>query len=134
MAKYPGMTARVLTVALVLAAALADAADAHTVAFYALVVAVPATAAVALASFASSLDACDDAVATLQTLLWALCLALVVIGCAARAPALETAGLPTFAASTLNAVLGVLAVKAALAAGTLFRIRLAAARIRPRRA
>ncbi len=118
------MAARVLTVGLILAAALADAADAHAVAFYALVVAVPAAAAVSLASFGSALDAREDAVAVLQTLLWALCLAFVVAGCAARGPALETSGLPTFAASTLNAVLAVLAVKAALAAGALVRIRL----------
>lgn len=118
------MAARVLTVALVLVAALADAADAHAVAFYALVVAVPAAAAVSLASFGSALDAGEDAVAALQALLWALCLALVVAGCAARGPALETSGLPTFAASTLNAVLAVLAVKAVLAAGALVRIRL----------
>ena len=118
------MAARVLTVGLILAAALADAADAHAVAFYALVVAVPAAAAVSLASFGSALDARNDAVAALQTLLWALCLAFVVAGCAARGPALETSGLPTFAASTLNAVLAVLAVKAALAAGALVRIRL----------
>jgi hypothetical protein len=118
------MAARVLTIALVLAAALADAAGAHVVAFYALVVAVPAAAAVSLWSFGSALDAREDPVAMLQTLLWALCLALVVIGCAARAPALETARLPTFAASTLDAVLGVLAVKATVAAGALVRIRL----------
>jgi hypothetical protein len=118
------MVERLLTVALILVAALADTAGAHSVSFYALVAAVPAAAAAALASFGSLLDTRDDTMAALQTLLWALCLALVVMGCAARAPDLETSGLPTFAASTLHATLVVLAVKAALAAGTVVRARL----------
>jgi hypothetical protein len=118
------MALRVLSVVLIIGAALADAAGAHTISFYALVVAVPVAAAATLASFASVLDAPDDTVGALQTLLWALCLALVVMGCAARAPALETSSLPTFAASTLQATLVVLAVKAAVVAGAMVRSRL----------
>ena len=78
MAKLPGMPQRVATVALVLAAALADAAGAHGVAFYALVAAVPFGAAASLAAFDALLGRRDDPVVALQTLLWALCLALVV--------------------------------------------------------
>ena len=114
-----------LTAALILAAALADAAGAHGVAFYALVAAVPFGAAAVLESFGSLLDRLDDAVAALQTLLWAVCLVLVLAGCAARTSSLQTAGLPRFAATTLSAALVVLALKAALSAWTVARVRLA---------
>ena len=125
MAKLPGMPQRVATVALVLAAALADAAGAHGVAFYALVAAVPFGAAASLAAFDALLGRRDDPVVALQTLLWALCLALDVAGCAARTPALEAGGLPAFARSTLSAALVLLAVKGSLAGWTVARARLA---------
>jgi hypothetical protein len=118
------MALRAVAVCLIVVALPADAAGAHTISFYALVLAVPAAAAVALATFGSALDARADTVAALQALLWALCLALVVMGCAARAPALETGGLPTFATSTLHAALLVLAVKVAVVGATLVRSRL----------
>lgn len=114
-----------LTAALILAAALADAAGAHGVAFYALVAAVPFGAAAVLESIGTLLDRLDDAVAAMQTLLWAVCLALVLAGCAARTSALQTDVLPRFAASTLSAALVALALKAALAAWTVVRLRLA---------
>jgi hypothetical protein len=119
------MPQRAVAVALVLAAALADVGGAHVVAFYALVAAVPFAAAASLASFGGLLEGRDDPVAALQTLLWALCLFLVVAGCAARSAALETGGLPAFAQSTLSAALVLLAVKAVVAGWTVARVRLA---------
>ena len=124
MAKLPCMPQRAATVALVLAAALADAAGAHGVAFYSLVAAVPFGAAASLAALDALLVRRDDPVVALQTLLWALCLFLIVAGCAARTPALETGGLPAFARSTLSAALLLLAVKGSLAGWTVARTRL----------
>jgi hypothetical protein len=118
------MPQRALTACLIVVAALADSAGAHGVAFYALVAAVPCGAAAALTSFGSVLDERDDAIAAMQALLWALCLLLVLAGCASRASSLQTPSLPTFAASTLSAALVVLAVKGSLAGWVLVRSRL----------
>ncbi len=108
------MARRAVPVTLVLGAALADAAGAHRLAFYALLVTIPFAAAAALVSFDDCLDVREDSVAACQAMLWALVLALVVLGCASRAHALEEGALPAFAASALSGVLVVLAVKASL--------------------
>lgn len=118
------MSRRLSAVAPILGAALADAAGAHGLAFYALLAAVPACALAALSSLAEMLERASE-VATLQALLWGLCLAFVVVGAAARSPALHTDVLPALAVSTLRAALVVLAVKASLAAWAAVRPRLA---------
>ncbi|MBA2384909.1 MAG: hypothetical protein H0V68_09665, partial [Actinobacteria bacterium] len=50
------MTCRLVSVAFVVGAALADAAGAHALAYYALVAAVPVAAVVALSAFGDVLD------------------------------------------------------------------------------
>ncbi len=117
------MSRRAVALALVLAAASADAAGAHGLAFYALLAAVPAAAAAALASFGRMLDRGDDEVIVLQALLWGLVLVLLVVGCAARSPALAAGTVPALGSSTLVAVLAIVCVKAVLSTGTLLRLR-----------
>jgi hypothetical protein len=100
-------------------AAAADGAGAHTVAFYALFLAVPAAAAVALDELGHLLEGSRDPV---HATLWALVLALTVIGAAARAPDLSRDLVPAIARTTLLACLGVFCVQAGLAvAGELRR-------------
>lgn len=96
---------------LAIAAASADSAGASGVALYALLAAVPLAAVSALTSFGDYLDAREDAVAALQSLLWALAVALLVTSCAIRSQAI---GVPQAAESALFGCLGVFAVKAAL--------------------
>ena len=96
---------------LAVAAAAADSAGAHGVALYALLGAVPFAAVSALTSFGDYLDAREDAVAALQSLLWAIAVALLVGSCAIRSQAI---GVPPLAESTVFGCLGVFAVKAAL--------------------
>jgi hypothetical protein len=116
---------RAVALALVLAAAAADAAGAHGLAFYALVAAVPAAAAAGLAALGRTIDRADDEILILQALLWGLLLVLLVLGCASRSHALDLSGVPAFAHSTLVAALGVVCVKALLATGAHVRGRLA---------
>jgi len=108
---------RAVALALVLAAAAADAAGAHGIAFYALVAAVPASAAAGLSALGRTIDRGDDEIVLLQALLWGLLLVLLVLGCASRSHSLDVAGVPAFARSTLAAALAVLCVKAVLATG-----------------
>jgi hypothetical protein len=107
----------------VLAAAGADAAGAHGLAFYALVAAVPAAAAAGLSALGRTIDHADDEIVLLQALLWGLMLVLLVLGCASRSHALDVGGVPQFAHSTLIAALGVVCVKAVLATGARLRGR-----------
>jgi len=111
---------RVLTAALVLGAALADAAASPELAFYALLAAVPATAACGLSVFGELLE---DRGQVLQGLVWALVLTLVVVGAAARSPALLEGGVPVLGATALMACLGLLSVEGLLAAMAEFRRR-----------
>jgi hypothetical protein len=101
----------------VLAAAAADAAGAHGLAFYALVAAVPAAAAAGLSALNRTIEHEGDEIVLLQALLWGLMLVLLVLGCASRSHALDLGGVPPFAHSTLIAVLAVVCVKAVLATG-----------------
>jgi hypothetical protein len=117
---------RVSAVALILVAALTDAAGIHGLAFYALLAAVPPCALAALAPVGTLLERPNE-IGTLQALLWGLCLAFVVVGAAARSPALETGAVPTLAVSMLRAALVVLGVKGSLAAWALVRPRVARA-------
>jgi hypothetical protein len=104
---------RVLTAALVLAAALADAAASPELAFYALLAAVPAAAACGLSVFGELLD---DRGQVTQGLVWALVLTLVVAGAAARSPALLEGGVPVIGATALTACLALLSLEGVLAA------------------
>lgn len=114
------MGLRVLTAALVLGAALADAAASPELAFYALLAAVPATAACGLSVFGELLE---DRGQVLQGLVWALVLTLVVVGAAARSPALLEGGVPVLGATALMACLGLLSLEGLLAAMAEFRRR-----------
>ena len=117
------VSGRAVALALVLAAAAADAAGAHGLAFYVLVAAVPAAGAAGLAAFGRMLDHGDDEVLVLQASLWGLMLFLLVVGCAARSHALDVGGVPPLASSTLVAALGIVCVKAVLATGAQLRGR-----------
>ena len=81
------MTMRLASVSLVVGAALADAAGSHSLAYYALVVAVPLVALAALSALGDVLDGTaaephDRGMAALT----ALALPLVLLGAAVRAP------------------------------------------------
>jgi hypothetical protein len=106
------MARRAVPVSLVVAAAAADGAGAHGLAFYALLLAVPATAVAALEAFGHVLDGAQD---HLHALLWAVVLALVVVGAAVRAPAVTEGAVPALARSALLACLAVFCVQAAVA-------------------
>jgi hypothetical protein len=110
----------VLTAALVLIAAVADATSSPQLAFYALLAAVPAAAACGLSIFGELLEQ-EGRVA--QALLWALVLTLVVVGAATRSPALLEGGVPVVGATALTACLGLLSLEGVLAALAEFRRR-----------
>jgi hypothetical protein len=113
---------RLLSVVLVVAAALADASSAPGLAFYALVTAVPLTALAALDAYGNVLDAEQpDTLARLQAALWALVLALVVVGAAARAPALGGDGVPGLGTSALVGCLLVFLLQAVATGVAFFR-------------
>jgi hypothetical protein len=103
------MARRWIPVALVIAAAAADGAGAHGVAFYALLAAVPAAAVAALNAYGEALE---DARSRLQALLWAVVLALTVVGAAARAPALSEGGVPAIARTAVVACLAIFCAQA----------------------
>jgi hypothetical protein len=107
---------RQLLVGLVAAAPLADAAGAASLAFWALVAAVPFAAACALDSFGSYLEAREDAVRSLQALLWAPVLLLLLAAAVARGPALELGAVPRLGVTAVVGCLAVLGLKAAVAA------------------
>jgi hypothetical protein len=104
----------------VIAAAAADGAAFHGVAFYALLLAVPAAAAVALEAFGHVLDGANE---HLHALLWTIVLALVVVGCAVRASAVADGAVPAFARTALLACLAVFCVQAAVSAARELRGR-----------
>jgi len=106
---------------LVVLAAVADARGAHGLAFDALLGAIPFTAVAALVGFGAFLEERDDAVSGLQALLWAVALVLLVVSCAARSPATQTAELPALGRSALIGAIGVLVVKAGVAAAAVAR-------------
>ena len=81
---------RVFPVLLAVLAALADARGAHGLAFDALLAAVPFTAVTALVCFGEYLEHHEGTFGGLQSLLWGLALALLVLSCAVRSPATET--------------------------------------------
>ncbi len=97
-------------------AAAADARGAHGLAFDLLLAAIPFTAVTALICFGEHLEHREGSLSGLQSLLWGLSLALLVLSCAARSPATETHTLPPLGASALAACLAVFAIKLLLAA------------------
>jgi len=114
------MARRALPIGLVVAAAAADGAGAHGVAFYALFLAVPAAAAIALDEFGGLLEGSRDHV---HALLWTIVLALTVVGAAARATDLSRGLVPGIARTTLLACLGIFCVQAVLGLATELRRR-----------
>ena len=103
------MARQAIPVGLVVAAAAADGAGAHELAFYALLLAVPAAAVVALDTFGELLDGAQN---HLHALLWTVVLALIVVGAAVRAPAVTEGAVPALARSALLACLLIFCVQA----------------------
>jgi hypothetical protein len=99
---------------LAIIAAVADTRGAHRLAFDALLAAVPFTAVIALVCFGEYLERRPRSLGGLQSLLWGLALALLVLSCAARSPAAEANTLPPLGASALIACLVVFGIKLAL--------------------
>jgi hypothetical protein len=116
---------RLFPAVLVVMAAIADSRGAHHVAFDVLILAVPFTAVAALDAFGKFLDARDDAVIALQSFLWGIALALVVLSCGVRSNAVGPT--PQLAISTTIACVAVFAIKAFFAVAPALR-RLAALR------
>ncbi len=111
------MRLRLLTVGLVLGAAFADAAGAHGLAYYALVVAVPVAAVVALAALGAVLD--GSAAEPLDRILAGLSAAVVpflLLGAAVRAPLLEGRPPPTIGATCVLVCLALFALQTLLSA------------------
>jgi hypothetical protein len=109
------MGRRVLPALLAFVAALADAHGAHALAFDALLGAIPFAAVAALEAFGAYLEQRENAVGGVQALLWTVALGLLVLSCAARSPATQTATLPPLGWSALVACLGVFAIKVTVA-------------------
>jgi hypothetical protein len=101
--------ARWIPVVLVVAAAAADGAGMHGVAFYALLAAVPAVAAAGLGAYGEALERGGGG---MQAWLWGVVLALTVIGAAVRAPALAEGTVPALARSAVVACLGIFCAQA----------------------
>jgi hypothetical protein len=111
------MTTRLASTALVLGAALADAAGSHSLAYYCLVAAVPAVAVAALSGLGDVLDGSaaqphDRGIALLS----ALALPFVLLGTAVRAPLLEEGPPPAIGITAVVAALAIFAVQALVAA------------------
>jgi hypothetical protein len=111
------MTTRLASTALVLGAALADAAGSHSLAYYCLVAAVPAVAVAALSGLGDVLDGSaaqphDRGIAALS----ALALPFVLLGTAVRAPLLEEGPPPAIGITAVVAALAIFAVQALVAA------------------
>jgi hypothetical protein len=114
------MARQAIPVGLVVAAAAADGAGAHELAFYALLLAVPAAAVVALDAFGRLLDGAQE---HLHALLWTVVLALIVAGAAVRAPAVTEGAVPTLARSALLACLLIFCVQAVVSLAAELRRR-----------
>ena len=120
MANLVAMTMRALTVGLVLLAALADSAGAHSLGYYALVGAVPAAAVAALLAFGDLLD--GSAATSLergQAVLAGLAVPFLLVATAVRAPLLSDGAVPTIGVAAMAVCLTLLATQALLAGLTL---------------
>src|SRR3954466_868736 len=103
------MSGRLLPLALVFGAALADQAGAHALAFNALLVAVPVTAIAGLRTLS---DRVDGKAQQAQTYVWGLVLALLLVATASRAPAVGDPSVPTVAGAALLACIFVFCLQA----------------------
>jgi hypothetical protein len=101
--------ARWVPVALVVAAAAADGAGMHGVAFYALLGAVPTAAWAGLGAYGEALEGGGRRT---QAYLWGVVLALTVTGAAVRAPALEEGTVPALGRSAVVACLAIFCAQA----------------------
>ncbi len=111
------MRLRLLTVGLVLAAALADAAGAHELAHYALVVAAPVGSLAALGALGSVLDgSADEPLDRVLAGLSAVAVPFILLGAAVRVPLLDNGPPPTIGATCVVVCLALFAVQALLAA------------------
>ncbi len=113
-----------LPVGLLLVAAAADASSHQTLAFYALLAAVPAVSVAALDTLGDLLDrehSLADETLTLQAILWAAGLALIVVGASTRASILFDGTVTRLADSALVACLGVLCAEGLVALVGQFR-------------
>ena len=111
------MTTRLASIALVLGAALADAAAHHSLAYYCLVAAVPVVAVAALSGLGDVLDGSaarphDRGIAVLS----AVALPFVLLATAVRAPMLEEGPPPVIGVTAVVAALAIFAVQALVAA------------------
>jgi hypothetical protein len=111
-AKLSFVGRRVLPGLLVVAATLADSSGAHGLARDALLGALPFAAVAALVTFGDYLDSREPA-SGLQALCSGAIVCLLVLSCAVRSGSAH--GAPPLAISSLVAVLGLLALKLALA-------------------
>lgn len=109
------VTCRLASVALVVGAALADAAGEHALAYYALVAAVPVAALAALSAFGDVLEG-SGSIDRTTAVLYALEAPLVLLGAASRAPLVEGAPPPALGIAAVVACLALFAVHALLAA------------------
>ena len=91
------------------AAAAADGAGMHGVAFYALLAAVPAVAAAALGAYGEALERGSG---RQHAYLWGIVLALTVAGAAVRAPALAEGTVPALARSAVVVCLAIFCAQA----------------------
>jgi hypothetical protein len=126
------VTCRLASVALVVGAALADAAGSHALAYYALVAAVPAAAVAALSACGDVLD--GTSVAPLDrrlAVLSSFAAPLVLLAAASRAPLVEGAPPPALGIAAVVACLALFAVQALLAASTV-RARAPRTTLRPK--
>jgi hypothetical protein len=112
---------RALPAVLTILAAYADGRGSHGLAYDALIAAIPFAAVSALVAFGAYLDDRTDVLTGLQAVLWSVALGLLVLSCAARAPASQTNSLPTLGRSALIACLGVFTIKACVAAAPYLR-------------
>ncbi|MGI9112357.1 MAG: hypothetical protein ACR2GT_09225 [Gaiellaceae bacterium] len=113
------MRLRLLTVGLVLAAALADAAGGHELAYYALVAAVPIGSLAALAALGAVLDgSAAEPLDRVLAGLSAVAAAFILVGAAVRTPLLENSPPPTIGATCVVVCIAVFALQALLSATT----------------
>ena len=111
------MTTRFASISFVVGAALADAAGRHSLAYYALVVAVPLVALAALSALGDVLDGTaaqphDRGMAVLT----ALALPCVLLGAAVRAPLVADVPPPAIGITAVVLCLALFAVQALVAA------------------
>ena len=106
---------RLLAVALVLAAALADAAGQYGLAYYALVAAVPVAATAALSALGAILDGtAAEPLDRAATLLAAVALPILLLATVVRAPVAPDAAPPTLGVNALAGCLVLFALQAVL--------------------